>query len=130
MVLRLAPDTHPSVGLVIICDLSPQVNHAILAVLELPEKSLVDTRVTVPALVLTTGKSVHVDDSVESFGRTGVDDPVKKAEPSRLDNRGVAAVHEVSIIDGDADTVETQGSKELGILDGEEVLQKLVHCEQ
>jgi hypothetical protein len=117
--------TNPGVVLVVFGDLNPEMNHAILEILEVPEQGFVNAGVAVPALVLTAGERVHVDDGVQPLCGTGLDDAVDELEPLRSDDGGVAVIHEVAVVDGDADAVQAEGREELGIRGREEVLEKL-----
>jgi hypothetical protein len=76
----------------------------------------------VPTLILATGKSVHIQDCIYALGRAGFDDAINKSESLFLHCESLLIVHEVTMIDWDADAVETQGSEELGIFPSEEVI--------
>lgn len=107
-------------------NLDPQVRHAVLKVFEIPKQRLVDARVRVPALVLTAGESVHVDDGVETLGSACVDDTVDKGKALGPNHGRVEVVDEVAVVDGDANTVEAERLEKAGILASEEVLEEAV----
>ena len=83
-----------------------------------------------PSLILASGESVHIKNRVYAFGGASFDDPVNEAETILLDDARVQVVHEVSMIDWDADAVQSQRTEEFGIASCKEVVEKLVAWDQ
>lgn len=106
--------------------LHPDINHPVLEILEVPEQGLVDPGIAVPALVLTSRKGVHIEDGVESLGGACVHNPVDKLETLLLDDGWIEIVHEMAVVNGDSNAVETQRGEKLGVGGCEEVFEKLV----
>jgi hypothetical protein len=59
-------------------------------------------------LILTARESVHIEDRVQPCLRTVIDYAVDETEALGLYDGRVEVVHEVTVIDGNADTVHAQ----------------------
>lgn len=79
-----------------------------------------------PTLVLASWERVHVDDGVNAFCRASIDDAVNQPEAILLDLGRIKVIHEVAVIDGNPDTIQSETRKELGVLLREEVSEELV----
>jgi hypothetical protein len=114
--------TYVNIPFVVCSYLCPQVDHAILEVLELPKESLVNTRVRVPVLVLSTGNCVQVENNIEIFGCTTLDDSIQSFETRGFYYAWVEIVFKVAIIERNADAVHALACKVLGIGTGKEII--------
>lgn len=80
-----------------------------------PEIGNVNARITVPAAVLSAGDGVQIDDGVDALGCAEGDDAVEMGEGVGEEDAWVEGRFEVTIVDGDADTVEREGAEECGV---------------
>ena len=78
--------SYPSVALVVLGKLNPEIDHPVLQILEVPEHSFVDAGIAVPSLILAARESVHIKDGVDAFSSAHVDYPVNQTEAFRLDD--------------------------------------------
>lgn len=79
-----------------------------------------------PALVLATGESMHVENGVNAFCGTSFNHSVNQSEAALFDLEVLSIVHEVTVVDRHPNTVQSQGRQEFGIFPGEEVVEEAV----
>lgn len=109
---------------VMLCDLSPHPNASVLEIFVLPEQSSMKTRVRVPALILTTWECMHVEDCVDSPGCASINNFVHQFEAALPYLKRSFVIHEMPMIDGNADAVQPKACQELGIFLCEEVVEE------
>jgi hypothetical protein len=106
-------------------DFFPEIDHSVLKVHELPEKRLVDTRITVPVLVLSSWNSVQVQNYVQVFCCATLDNSVKDAKSFGFDDTRAQIVFKMPVIERNANAVQSLLREEFGIGCCEEVVKKL-----
>ena len=78
-----------------------------------------------PATVLPSWRSVHVEDGVNALSGTGLDYPIQLNETFLFQDPWVHVIFEVAIVNCDTDAVQPQRLKEDRVLVPEEIFQKL-----
>jgi hypothetical protein len=100
------------------------VHDAVLEVRVAPELGARREVVGVPVLVLAAGRRVQVDDAVDAVLAARADRAVEALE-ARLDQlERLRVALEVAVVDGQADAGDAQLREELGVLGGEEAVEK------
>ena len=120
---------HPRMSLVPGGKHFPEVDHAVLEVLMLPEEGFVGRVVAMPGLILVAGQSMQVNDRVDLLFGTQVDHPIQVLEALFLNDKRLHIRLEMAIVDGKPQQVEPQGCNELGIVAFEEILQEAIEEE-
>jgi hypothetical protein len=79
-----------------------------------------------PALILATGKGMHVKNRVDAFCSASLDDSIRQTETAFLDLEIFGVVHEVAMVDRHSDAIQSQRSQKFSIFSGEEVVKEAV----
>ena len=78
-----------------------------------------------PPAILTARCGVHVENGVDAVFRARCDGSVEVFKPRLFQNAGIQVVFEVTVVDRDADAVQSERLEECSVGFGEEVLQEL-----
>lgn len=96
----------PRIILVMLRKFLPQPDNTVLKVAVPPEVTQVNSRIAVPPSILAAGACVQVENRVDAVLRAGVHDAIEMLETGGLEYARVIVVLKMSVVYGDADTVQ------------------------
>ncbi len=110
----------PGIAAIVVGDVLPEVDHAVLELPLRPEVRPLRGVVAVPVLILGAGHRVQIEDRVDAVARARVDHGVEQPEALLADLERCVVALEVPVVERDPNRVQAQIVQEGGIPIGEE----------